>query len=57
VEKVKRIGEIIANGEKFPVYSQRKLKVVTEDMWPSIVKRLDKLMANKGYSIVKDPQV
>jgi len=57
VEKVKRIGEVIANGKKFPVYSQRKLKVVTEEMWPSVVKRLDKLMSNKGYSIVRDPQV
>lgn len=57
VEKVKKIGEVTANGQKFPVYSQRKLNVVTQEMWPKVVQKLDKAMTSKGFSIIRDPQV
>lgn len=55
--EVHRIGEVVKDGKTFPVYSQRKLRVVTEEMWPKVVKKLDKAMQNKGFHIVKDPAV
>lgn len=57
VEKAEKIGEATVDGYSFPVYKQRKLKVVTEKMWPKVVKKLDKIMQNKGFTIVNDPLV
>lgn len=48
----------VKNGtNKFPTYLQKKLRVLTNDTFPKYLNKLDKSMTNKGFKIVKDPNV
>lgn len=55
--KSKYIGYVKNNKEKLPTYIQNKVKVITKDVFPKYIGKLDKAMQKSGFKRVNDPQV
>lgn len=55
--KSEYIGYVKDNGTKLPTYIQKKVKTLTEQMFPRYLSKLDKSMQKSGFRVVKDPNV
>lgn len=53
----KYVGKVKTKYAKLPAYTQRKVKVLTEETFPKYVERLDQAMQKSGFRRVNDPNV
>lgn len=51
------VGRVKTDYAKLPAYTQKKVKILTEETFPKYIQKLDQMMQKSGFRKVNDPNI